>query len=558
MKWRLLLLGLALTSTLELKAQETETNKWGTLTGDFETLTNFFVRDSIIGAANTPQYDRQKFGTSNWLTLNYNVMGFDIGVRFDAYYNSNLIDPLDSYSALGLGRWHIRKRIHNLDITGGYFYDQIGNGTIFRAYNARYLPIDNALVGARLIYHLHENWQIKAFVGQQKKVEKQENLFENYQPIIAGAAIDGFVAVGEGEKQVTFSPGAGAVRRTLDDESMNQVINDISSYQPQDVFIPKYTTYAFSVYNTLTWGGFNWFVEGAYKTEEAVNALNPRGILENRPGYNVYTSLSYSRKGFSILGQYKRTDHFILRTSPLQTLTQGMIAYLPPMARQNTYRLTARYNAATQEVGEQAVQLDITWVPIPKKLTFNINFSNITTLDSIETAPTSIEDPAQEPRLLYREVNGNALWKINKKMKLIAGLQFQQYNQERYEQKPGVPLLTAITPYAELRMRFKKRRSLRIELSYMQTEQDYGSWAFALAEFSAKNLTFWASTMVNTLPTKYDDIQVFYEFGANYTHHSNRFEIAYKRQVEGIVCTGGVCRYQPAFNGVQLNVVSSF
>jgi hypothetical protein len=558
MKLRLLLLGLLITSSVLLHAQDPTANKMGTLTGDFETLTNFFVRDSVIGAANTPQYDRQKFGTSNWLTLNYNIMGFDIGVRFDAYYNSNLIDPLDSYSALGLGRWHIRKKIHNLDITGGYFYDQIGNGTIFRAYNARYLPIDNALVGARLIYHINDNWQVKAFVGQQKKVEKQLNLFENYQPIIAGAAIDGFIAMGEGDKQVTLSPGAGAVRRTLDDESMNQVVNDISSYQPQDVFVPKYTTYAFSVYNTLTWGGINWFVEGAYKTAEAVNAFNTRGVLENRPGYNVYTSLSYSRKGFSILGQYKRTDHFILRTSPLQTLTEGMIAYLPPMARQNTYRLTARYNAATQEVGEEAVQLDLTWVPIPKKLTFNINFSNIMALDSLKTGPSAAEDPAQEPKLLYREINGNALWKINKKVKLIAGVQFQQYNQDRYEQKPGVPLLVAITPYAEMRFRFKKRRSLRIELSYMQTEQDFGSWAFALAEFSAKNLTFWASTMVNTMPTKYDNIEVFYEFGANYTHHSNRFEIAYKRQVEGIVCTGGVCRYQPAFNGVQLNVVSSF
>lgn len=532
--------------------QDHTTNKMGTLTGDFETLTNFFIRDSIIGAANTPQYDRQKFGTSNWLTLNYSIMGFDIGVRFDAYYNSNLIDPLDSYSAIGLGRWHIRKRIHNLDITGGYFYDQIGNGTIFRAYNARYLPIDNALVGARLIYHINDNWQIKGFVGQQKKVEKQTNLFENYQPIIAGAAVDGFISIGEGENMVSLSPGAGAVRRTLDDETMNQVVSDISSYQPADVFIPKYTTYAFSVYNTLTWGGLNWFVEGAYKTEEAVNAINPRGVLENRPGYNFYTSLGYSFKGFSILGQYKLTDHFIFRTSPLQTLTQGLIAFLPPMARQNTYRLTARYNAATQEVGEQAAQLDITWVPIPKKLTINLNASNIMTLDSIKGKE------GDQTHLLYREINGNALWKINKKMKLIAGLQFQQYNQERYQQKPGVPLVTAITPYAEFRMRMKKRRSLRFELSYMHTKQDYGSWAFALVEFNMKKFSFWASTMINTLPTKYENIEVFYEVAANYTHHSNRFEIAYKRQVEGIVCTGGVCRYQPAFNGVQMNVVSSF
>ena len=119
-------------------------------------------------------------------------------------------------------------------------------------------------------------------------------------------------------------------------------------------------------------------------------------------------------------------------------------------------------------------------------------------------------------------------------------------------------MLTTITPSAELRLHFKKRCSLRIELSYMQTEQDYGSWAFALAEFNAKKFAFRASTMINTLPKKYDDIQIFYEFGANYTHHSNRFEIAYKRQVEEMVGTGGVCRYQPAFNGVQLNVVSSF
>ncbi|WMX16497.1 DUF6029 family protein [Aureispira sp. CCB-E] len=527
-------------------------NKFGTLTGDFETQNSFFIRDSIIGAANTPQYDRQKFGTNNWLTLNYNVMGFDIGIRFDAYYNSNLIDPLDSYSALGLGRWHIRKEIFGLDITAGYFYDQIGNGTIFRAYNERYLPIDNALVGARLIYKINDNWQAKAFVGQQKKVEKQLNLFENYQPIIAGAAIDGYIPIGKEDNQVILTPGAGAVRRTLDDASMNQIATDISSYASEDVFVPKYTTYAFSVYNNLTWKGFNWYIEGAYKTAEAVNALNPKGILENKDGTNIFTTLSYSMKGFSILGQYKRTDHFIFRTSPLQTLNRGLIAFLPPMARQNTYRLSSRYNAATQDVGEQAGQLDVTVVPIPKKLTLNLNLSNIYTLEPIEGKT------GDEAYLLYREVNLNGLIKLNKKMKLIAGFQFQQYNQERYEQKPGVPIVTTYVPYAEFRMRMKKRKSLRVELSYMHTEEDYGSWAFALFEFNVKDFSFWASAMINTVPKKYDNIEVFYEFGANYTHKSNKFELGYKRQVEGIVCTGGVCRYQPAFNGVQLNVVSSF
>ena len=550
MSFRKILFLIIFIVSVSLQAQDGG-NKFGTLTGDFETQNSFFIRDSIIGAANTPQYDRQKFGTNNWMTLNYSIMGFDIGVRFDAYYNSNLIDPLDSYSALGLGRWHIRKEIHGLDITAGYFYDQIGNGTIFQAFNARYLPIDNALVGGRLIYKINENWQAKAFVGQQKMVEKQLNLFDNYQPIIAGAAIDGFIPVGK-EQQLTLSPGAGVIRRTLDDVSMNQIATDISSYLPEDVFVPKYTMYAVSVYNTLTWKGLTWFVEGAYKTNEAVNAMNPRGVLEDKAGTNIYTSLGYSTKGFSILGQYKRTDHFIMRTSPLQTLNMGLLSVLPPMARQNTYRLSSRYNAATQDVGEQAGQLDITVVPIKKKLTINLNLSNIYTLDSIEGKT------GDEKFLLYREVNLNALWKVSKKIKLIAGFQFQQYNQERYEQKPGVPIVQTLIPYAELRIRMKKRKSLRVELSYMATEQDYGSWAYALAEFNVKNFSFWASTMINVIPKKYKKVEVFYEFGANYTHKGNKFEIGYKRQVEGIVCTGGVCRYQPAFNGVQFNVVSSF
>jgi hypothetical protein len=562
-------------------AQNNE-NKYGTLTGDFETQNSFFIRDSIIGASNTPQYDRQKFGTNNWLTLNYNFMGFDVGIRFDAYYNSNLIDPLDSYSALGLGRWHIRKEVFGLDITAGYFYDQIGNGTIFRAYNARYLPIDNALVGGRLIYKINENWQAKVFVGQQKKVEKQVDLFENYQPIIVGAAIDGYIPIKKGEEVIaTLTPGAGAVRRTLDDVTMNQIATDIGSYAPVDSFVPTYTTYAFSVYNTLTWKGLTWYAEGAYKTAEAVNAQNSKGTLELRDGYNIFTTLSYSMKGFSILGQYKRTDHFIFRTSPLQNLNRGLVAFLPPMARQNTYRLSARYNAATQDIGEQAVQLDVTVVPINKVLTLNFNFSNVTTInDSALVKNTTTNEYKKygffdDEFLLYREFNLNGLIKLPNKIKLILGFQFQQYNQDRYEVKPGVPMVVAYVPYAELRMRFKKRKSLRVELSYMHTEQDYGSWGFALVEFNVKNFSFWASLMINipiseeayqagdapkNIPHIFGGIAngLFYEFGTNYTHKGNKFEIGYKRQVEGIVCTGGVCRYQPAFNGVQFNVVSSF
>ena len=54
-----------------------------------------------------------------------------------------------------------------------------------------------------------------------------------------------------------------------------------------------------------------------------------------------------------------------------------------------------------------------------------------------------------------------------------------------------------------------------------------------------------------------DDIH-YPTIGAVYTHRSNRFEIRYVKQVEGIVCAGGICRLEPAFSGLKMSVRSTF
>ena len=116
------------------------------LTGSLEANGNFFMEDTLIGATNTPQYDHQLFGAETWLQLNYSNWGFDVGVRFDLFNNSNLLNPQGSYTAQGIGRWYISKTIHKLGISVGYLYDQIGSGIIFRAFEQRPLLIDNALI----------------------------------------------------------------------------------------------------------------------------------------------------------------------------------------------------------------------------------------------------------------------------------------------------------------------------------------------------------------------------------------------------------------------------
>ena len=63
------------------------------LTGNLQTNGNFFIKDSAIGASGTPQYDNLKFGAESWLNLNYSNWGFDMGLRFDLFSNSNLLNP---------------------------------------------------------------------------------------------------------------------------------------------------------------------------------------------------------------------------------------------------------------------------------------------------------------------------------------------------------------------------------------------------------------------------------------------------------------------------------
>lgn len=533
------------------------------ISGSLEANANFFIRDSLIGAANIPQYDRQLYGADAWLNLAYSNWGFDFILRFDLFNNSNLLNPTDSYTDEGIGRWYISKKVHQLGISAGYLYDQIGSGIIFRAYEERPLLIDNALYGARLTYDIAPDWQIKAFTGRQKQQ------FDTYNSIIKGLSAEGFLTLGDSIGGVALAPGFGVVNRTLDDATMNSLVATLNTYPDDDIFIPKYNTYAFSLYNTLTAGAISWYLEAAYKTEDPIN--DPFGTITRdsvatvgdkfiqKPGSVLYSSISYAKSGLGITLEAKRTENFTFRARPQAQLNQGFVNFLPPMARVNTYRLTARYNAATQELGELAFQADIRYL-FNKNWTANVNISNITNLDN---------------ELLYREIYTEVGYKYGREWSLLGGVQLQNYNQAVYEFKPGVPNVQTVTPFAEFLYKFDRTKSLRVEAQAMFTgedksvelKQDYGSWLFGLAEFSiAPHWTFTASDMYNIevgrnspVNKNGEKLNIHYpRFDVYYTYRSNRFSLSYVKQVEGVVCAGGICRLEPAFSGVKMTVNSTF
>jgi Family of unknown function (DUF6029) len=512
------------------------------LSGSLQANGNFYLRDSAIGAANIPQYDRQLVGADAWLNLNYSRSGFDIGVRFDFFQNSQLLNPKASYSASGVGRWYVKKRIDRLSIYAGYVYDQIGSGIIFRAYEERPLAIDNALLGLNLTYDLTENWKIKAFTGRQKQQ------FDLYKSNISGFNSEGYIALGK----VSLAPGVGIVHRNLDDETVNQVVSSLATYSKADSIGATYNTYATTLYNTLTAGKWTWYLEAAYKTPEVMfdptaqkfnrNGTLSEGKLINRSGSIVYSNLSFVTEGFGITFEGKRTEGFTFRTTPLASLNRGTLNFLPPMSRQNTYRLTSRYVPATQELGEQAFQVDVKYAP-KENVNIDVNVSNISNLNN---------------DLLYREIYVSLLFK-KEHSQLTLGMQHQTYNQQIYEVKPNVPNVQTITPFVEYIRSFSDTKSLKIEAQYMSNKQDYGSWIFGLVEYSvAPKWVFTVSDMFNFDPKKTKEALHYPTVAVVYAVDANRFSLAYVKQVEGVVCTGGICRLEPAFSGVRLSVNSNF
>lgn len=522
----------------------------GTLSGDLMMNVNFFQRDSSINAANNPLYDNLLSGGESWLSLRYSYKGFNAFVRADGFHNSNLYLPERSFTNWGVGAWSVSKDWKNFTISAGHIYDQIGSGIMFRAYEDRGLLIDNALVGLHLKYQLSDRFMIKGFTGQYRDVSK----FSRYEPVVKGINAEGDFQLGENVHMVS---GVGALNRTLDVNRVNSIASVISNeVEVRDRFIPRYNTYAFTAYNTLTAGAWSWFVEGSYKTHEAVLRREvvggtERDVYRDLPGSVLYTSLGYAQKGVAVNLNAKRTENYILRANmqgedPLGQ--RGSIGWQPVIARIRPQRLMARYTPASQDLSEMALGGDILLSP-SDDLDINFNYTHINTL----------EDTA-----LYREAYLEANYRGIDNWQIQLGVQYLRYNQALYQVKPNVPMVDAITPFCEVVYRIDDKKSIRTQWEYMHTQQDYGSWIFGLVEFNIAPRWSFALSDMYTLklnpknPSGLTKPQHYYNIFMAHTQGPHRFTLQYVRQVDGINCTGGVCRYEPAFSGVKFAVTSSF
>lgn len=538
-------------------------NDKGVLTGNFMSNTQFYDRDSIIGAT-TEVYNKYKSSTDAWLFLNYNVKGYSFSLRYDMFNNSPLLNPQTVYNKQGIGFWQASKDINNLNITVGYFYDQFASGMIFRAYEERLLGLDYAIQGLRVKYK-YKNLALKGFAGQQK------GNYPNDKFGVFPEAIKGFNAEYSGSlaKGINITGGASTVNRTLDQDNMNKVVDEINGQNLSTRFIPKYNTYAFNGYARLNIKDLSLYGEYNYKTKEAIHNQDGSALI-NKDGHIIFSTLSYSKAGLGKKGkgsfgfnlQYKRVQNFVFRTSPNEQLNNGLIGYNPSITRQNTYRLLARYNAVTQFLGEESMQGEMVITP-RKGTTITMNVSNVNSLKSNgDTSGNALH--------LFSEYYIEVQHKFNINTKLKFGFQSIFYDQSRFEQKVRDSTyrdVKTMTPFAELVHRFTKKLSVRFEAQYLETHADLGSFANGVLEVNySPHWSFSVGDMVNTEPHRSsfskgvvsDKIIHYYSSFVGYTSGPTVVSLAYIKQVQGVNCTGGICRVEPAFSGVRLSLSTSF
>ncbi len=561
MKKVLLTLFTSLSCLTYISAQESDDKKdKGEFSGNFQNTNQFYVNDPKIGT-NTTQYKRELSSADAWLFLSYKLKGFKFNLRYDVFNNSPLFNPSEAFTKSGIGMWSVSKDIDKFNVTVGYFYDQFGTGMVFRAFEDRNLGLDFAINGARVIYTPSENTQIKAFTGLQKF------RFDVRPEVIKGVNIEHRIEVNE---DLNFQLGASGVNRTIDQGTMNTIVGTINNYDAVNRFIPTYNVYLGNVYNTLSYKKFSLYTEYCQKSKEAI--FNPKlDRMELKDGRVYYTSLSFSTKGLGINAQYKRIESFSLRTSPLENLNLGMIAYLPSLTRQNTYRLLARYNAVVQELGENALGMEFTIKPQAAyfkkhQTTININTSVVTGKNDFDATRINPFDFSTDTTRYFREHYIDVSHKFNKKFKAMLGFQYINYNQQLFEQKTKeYEYVTAKTYFGEITYKLTPTRSLRVEAQYLNTAQDLGDFINATVELNiAPHYSFSVGDMVNVNRVKRntasssDDLVHYWNVFGSYTYKTTRMTAGFIKQVEGVNCTGGVCRVEPAFSGVRVTLQTNF
>lgn len=555
---RILLVLTALVAALTASAQIQFGEKGGYMTIGLESNNILYVDDAKLGTTYP-----SKFGSNDYLKLDYVNGRFSVGVQGEAYlpalqgYDDLRNNGFDKPKVM-LASKYIQWQDTNYSVMVGDVYDQFGNGLIFRSFEDRQLGINNSIEGGRVTATFGNYVSVKALFGRPRLYSSANGYSAGWigsqyaRSTVGGADLSVSLSDIIGSEELMMSiEGSYVNRRERLDRELNGMNYGTDYFPYFELTSPDLNMYSARL--NLDYKGFTLRGEYAGKGKDiSIGAV----LGKAAKGSALLAELGYNVGGLSVSAQVRRLE---MMGTPLSLygnigVMGNTLNYLPALTRQHTYMLAALNPCQMNAEGELAAQADIYYTLRSKQSrqrywNFHANYSTAYTLKSYQTASGKRE-------LLWSDVNVDVERQWNKQWKTTLMFSRQEWNTS-HGQGPALPSTTYVSNIfvGDVMYKINKKFSLRMEAQYLLSNDYEGDWVAGLVEFNvAPHWSVFFSDMYNLGTTKTN----YYNGGLSFTHNRTRVQVSYGRNRAGFVCSGGVCRYQPAYTGVNLMLTTSF
>ncbi len=534
--------------TLSASAQQVLGN--GQVSGSLESSSIYYTPDKKI------ERPEDHFGSNNYLKVDYANGRFSAGIQMNAFMPALLgYDAYKDGKKFYLASKYIQWRDKNFEILVGDIFDQFGNGLIFRSFEDRQLGLNNSLEGVRAAYSFGRYVTVKGMYGRPKYGTEYSKTW------VRGADLSVSLAEIIKASAITWDIEGSYVNRY---QSMSQAPESWSEKYVESTFDPitgmskTYLEYSGITPNVNMYSGrmnFGWnglTVRGEYAHKSKDYFPIKAGIPMAHKGWAALGEVGYNYKTFSVMGTFRALKGMATAIDIYDfnsaNATINAINYLPALTRQYTYMLANLNPYQVSAMGELGGQVDLCYSYRSKSnryryWNFHANFSTFYALEAIDG-----------PREMYwRDINVDVERQWNKKWKTLLLYSYQDNHDHQAHIFVG-----------DVMHKFNRKTSLRFEVQYLLSGDDKsewenghseGDWVAALVEFNlAPHWSFYMQDMYNIGMTKTH----YYNGGFSYTYNRTRVQLSYGRNRAGYICSGGVCRYSPAYTGVNLVLTSSF
>ena len=524
------------------------------VSGSFESNSQILQDDSGLNF-NAPS---DNFRSNNYFQLDFQNGKILYGVQFESYLPSALLGYSDVFSDNSeIAQYYLKYQNEKNEITIGSFYEQFGNGLIFRAWEDRQLGINNSIMGVNYKYYPSDNLGFSIIHGKQREG------FDYSNSVISGLNSDYNLSKLLKSEELDISVGLGFVNRY---QNLDAGFNE-----PKNV--------------SVLGGRFNMFYEKFYFNLEVAKKnsdvlANENIILSQRKydGTALQLDVGYSRKGLGINTSLRRLENFNFYSDKLaegNVYNQQTISFTPALTKQQDYLLTNIYvynaqprlvvNNLEKRAGEIGVQNDIFYTFDKESLLgkfktkLALNFSYWGSLDT-----TFNDDESYEASFLgtggryYRDFNLEIKNRWNRKTSSTITLLDLSIDKGVSQGGPvGVQgFINAKVGVVEINRIDQKNRNNRFVVQHLWTKEDRKDWLGFVYELGiSNNINLFISDIWNY--GNDNDIH-YYNLGGSFSKGATRVGFNYGRQRGGLICVGGVCRFVPESNGFNLNLSHSF